>query len=114
MAPAALNPEPRWPALIAVLAVGGLYLALHADLVSGPRWLLPANVGTLLVGVVHLLGVRRRDAEDELLERHVFDTFKLGVPAQRCPASGAVTKPCDEIGTPSPPFGVPMSFAWRM
>ncbi len=42
-------PEPRWPALIAILAVGGLYLALHADLVIGPRWLFPSTLGVLLV-----------------------------------------------------------------
>lgn len=42
-------PEPRWPALIAILAIGGLYLALHADLVIGPRWLFPAVLGALLV-----------------------------------------------------------------
>jgi len=43
------RPEPRWPALIAIMAVGGLYLALHADLVIGPRWLFPATIGVLLV-----------------------------------------------------------------
>ena len=43
------KPEPRWPALIAVLAVGGLYLALQSDLVIGPRWLFPATITALLV-----------------------------------------------------------------
>lgn len=52
LARTAVNPEPRWPALIAVVAVGGLYLALHADLIIGPRWLLPAIVGGLLVPTV--------------------------------------------------------------
>jgi hypothetical protein len=33
-------PEPRWPAAIAVLAVGGIYTALPASLSVGPRWLL--------------------------------------------------------------------------
>ncbi|MEP7304033.1 MAG: hypothetical protein ABJA98_00815 [Acidobacteriota bacterium] len=42
-------PEPRWPALIAILGVGGLYLSLHTDLVIGPRWLFPAAIGVLLV-----------------------------------------------------------------
>ena len=32
------DPEPRWPAIIAVLAVGGLYTALPASLIIGPRW----------------------------------------------------------------------------
>src|SRR5713226_2729233 len=43
------NPEPRWPALIAVVAVGGLYWALPAGLTIGPRWLFPAIIGVLLV-----------------------------------------------------------------
>jgi hypothetical protein len=43
------TPEPRWPALIAVAAVGGLYLAVPAGLTIGPRWLFPALIGVLLV-----------------------------------------------------------------
>ncbi len=46
------DPEPRWPALIAVAAVGGLYLALPAYLTIGPRWLFPAAVVALLVPTV--------------------------------------------------------------
>jgi len=46
------DPEPRWPALIALLAVGGLYLALPRYLVIGPRWLLLVMVGILLVPTV--------------------------------------------------------------
>lgn len=46
------DPEPRWPALIAVLAVGGLYLALPSALTIGPRWLFPAVVVALLVPTV--------------------------------------------------------------
>lgn len=32
------DPEPRWPAFIAIIAVGGLYTALPANLIVGPRW----------------------------------------------------------------------------
>jgi len=46
------DPEPRWPALIAILAVGGLYLALPAKLTIGPRWLFPAIVIALLIPTV--------------------------------------------------------------
>jgi hypothetical protein len=46
------TPEPRWPALIAVVAVGGLYWALPAGLTVGPRWLFPAVIGVLLVPTV--------------------------------------------------------------
>ena len=46
------DPEPRWPALIAVLAVGGLYLALPGYLTVGPTWLFPAVAAALLVPTV--------------------------------------------------------------
>src|SRR5947199_10494548 len=46
------DPEPRWPALIAVIAVGGLYLALPGYLIIGPRWLFPAVVIALLIPTV--------------------------------------------------------------
>jgi len=45
-------PEPRWPAVIAVLAVGGIYLALPASLAVGPRWLQLTIVLILLVPTV--------------------------------------------------------------
>jgi hypothetical protein len=46
------TPEPRWPAAIAVVAVGGLTLALPSGLTIGPRWLFPAIIGVLLVPTV--------------------------------------------------------------
>ncbi len=46
------DPEPRWPAGIAVIAVGGLYLALPPFLIVGPRWLFPAIVVILLIPTV--------------------------------------------------------------
>src|SRR5437016_5908171 len=56
-------PEPRWPALIAVLAAGGLYLALPSGLTIGPRWVFPALIGTLLVPtiIVHRTGHHHLD-----------------------------------------------------
>jgi hypothetical protein len=53
--------EPRWPALVAVLAVGGLYLALPQGLTAGPRWMFPTLVGLLLVPTVisHRVGHHR-------------------------------------------------------
>lgn len=44
--------EPRWPAILALLAVGGLNLALPENLSVGPGWLLLAVVGMLLVPTV--------------------------------------------------------------
>jgi hypothetical protein len=46
------TPEPRWPAFIAVMAVGGLYWALPAGLTIGPRWVFPVIIGALLVPTV--------------------------------------------------------------
>ncbi len=44
--------EPRWPAVLALLAVGGLRLALPEPLSFGPRWLLLVVVVILLVPAV--------------------------------------------------------------
>jgi len=44
--------EPRWPAFIAILAVGGLYTALPDALTLGPRWLFPGLVLTLLLPTI--------------------------------------------------------------
>jgi len=43
------HPEPRWPALVALLAVGGLRLALPESLSYGPDWLLLAIIGVLVI-----------------------------------------------------------------
>jgi hypothetical protein len=47
-----LEPEPRWPAFIAVLAVGGLYAALPETLTVGPRGLYPSLVLIFLVPTI--------------------------------------------------------------
>ncbi len=41
--------EPRWPALVAALAVAGIYGALPASLSAGPRWLALVVTAILLV-----------------------------------------------------------------
>jgi len=46
------DPEPRWPAFVAVIAVGGLYTALPDALTMGPRWAFPSLVLALLVPTV--------------------------------------------------------------
>ena len=43
------DPEPRWPAFVAVLAVGGLYTALPQSLIIGPRWSFFIIVVVLLI-----------------------------------------------------------------
>jgi hypothetical protein len=44
--------EPRWPAMLALLAVGGLRLALPESLSLGPAWLLILVVAVLLVPTI--------------------------------------------------------------
>src|ERR1700722_3369392 len=52
------KPEPRWQALLAMAAVGGVYLALPRELVIGPTWLLPTVIALLLAPtiVTHRMG----------------------------------------------------------
>jgi uncharacterized membrane protein len=47
-----IDPEPRWLAFVAVIAVGGLYTALPDALTLGPRWLFPSAVLALLIPTV--------------------------------------------------------------
>jgi len=44
--------EPRWPATLALLSVGGLRLALPKSLSVGPNWALLVVVGILIIPIV--------------------------------------------------------------
>ncbi len=59
----AVNPEARWPVLVAILGIGGVMLALPHTLVIGPRWLLLALIVVLLVPttLLHRAGRHRWD-----------------------------------------------------
>lgn len=46
------NPEPRWPAVLAVLALGGLHSVMPQPLRFGPDWLLVVVVSALLVPAI--------------------------------------------------------------
>jgi hypothetical protein len=56
-----LPPEPRWPALVASLSVGALFLALPSSLSPGPDWLVLVLVACLLTPaiVLHHIGKER-------------------------------------------------------
>ena len=41
--------EPRWPAALALLSVGGLHYALPPELRMGPEWLVLVLVAALAV-----------------------------------------------------------------
>ena len=63
-APAAvtrIEPEPRWPAVLTIIAVGVLYGWLPERLTPGPSWLLLAAVSALLVPTIitHRIGMAR-------------------------------------------------------
>ena len=42
-----IRTEPRWPAAVALLAIGGLYFALPQSLIFGPVWLVLLVVGAM-------------------------------------------------------------------
>jgi hypothetical protein len=54
------KPEPRWQAILAFLAISGIYLALPSNLIVGPIWLLPTLIILLLIPTVvsHRMGKR--------------------------------------------------------
>ncbi|MGA7623746.1 MAG: hypothetical protein WB630_19320 [Candidatus Acidiferrales bacterium] len=56
---ARITREPRWPALVAMMAAGFMYLALPERLSLGPSWLLLAAVCALMIPIV--LSTRRGD-----------------------------------------------------
>jgi hypothetical protein len=46
------KPEPRWQALLALLAVGGIYVALPRAVIAGPKWVLPVFIVVLTAPTV--------------------------------------------------------------
>jgi len=54
------KPEPRGQVILAVLAIGAIYLALPRNLIVGPIWLLPTLIVVLLIPTVvsHRRGMR--------------------------------------------------------
>ncbi len=53
--------EPRWPAIITVLASGALYAGLPPSLTVGPRWLMPGIIFALLVAAIVTNHTKRHD-----------------------------------------------------
>jgi len=71
--PEAKDPEPRWPAALAVLAVMAMYFfALPQKLTLGPAWLMPCVIGLLLLptAISHQTGRHQLNV--------VFGTMMLG------------------------------------
>ena len=55
--------EPRWPAALALLAIGGLHYALPSSLTLGPDWLLVVIVAILLIPTVYTHRIGRHTAD---------------------------------------------------
>jgi hypothetical protein len=47
-----IRPEPRWPPVLAVIAVAGLYLSLPERLTFGPSWALLVVITVLLIPTI--------------------------------------------------------------
>src|SRR6266511_1487079 len=75
----ALDPEPRWPAFVAVLAVGGIYAGLPDALTVGPRWAFPYLVLALLIPTVasHHTGRHRLNSIFGFLVELLLTAFSL-------------------------------------
>ncbi len=60
-AAAAVQSEPRWPSILALLAMGGLYLVLPDQLTAGPNWSLLVAVVILVIPAIvsHRMGNTR-------------------------------------------------------
>src|SRR5258707_1132658 len=46
------KPEPRWQVILALLAIGGIHLALPRWFIVGPFWLLPGVIVVLLIPTI--------------------------------------------------------------
>jgi hypothetical protein len=68
-----LPPEPRWPAVVAMLSVSALNLALPSSLSPGPDWLVPVLVAFLLTPAM----VMHRRGREDLTK--IFSYAALGV-----------------------------------
>ena len=51
-------PEPRWPAMLALVAIGGLRLAIPKSLAVGPAWL---SIAVVIVLLIPTVWSRRKD-----------------------------------------------------
>ncbi|MBV8818003.1 MAG: DUF1345 domain-containing protein [Acidobacteriaceae bacterium] len=65
-----ITPEPRWPAVLAVLAVAGLYITLPEYLTVGPSWIVVVSV--LLLLAIILLSRRFNWVRTYQLAAHVM------------------------------------------
>ncbi len=72
-------PEPRWPAIVAALAVGLLYFALPASLSIGPRWMVPVITTVLTIPpiITHRQGMHRLNIILGIINSSVLTLFMI-------------------------------------
>ena len=83
------EPEPFWPAQLAVLGAIALQLLLPERLSAGPRWLLPALEAMLLIGLS--LATPRQLEHEHRARRRVALTITAVVSAANVYSLGALT-----------------------
>jgi hypothetical protein len=71
-----VNPEPRWPAMCALLAVGGTFLALPKNLVPGLNWA-PILIVVILGGVAWAAHTSRLHRVSHILS-HLVNVIVTG------------------------------------
>ncbi len=56
-----IEPEPRWPSAVAMIAIGGLFYALPSAMTVGPDWLVMVLVAVLIIPAIffHRVGMYR-------------------------------------------------------
>src|SRR5439155_24713050 len=74
------KPEPRWQALVALLAVGAIVLALPRSVIIGPIWLVPTLIVVLLVPTVvsHRVGKRSLNRALGIIINGITTTALIG------------------------------------
>ena len=104
------KPEPRWQALLALLAVGGIYVALPRAFVAGPKWALPVFIAVLTAPTVvaHRMG---KHSWNRVLGIIISSVITLALIASVALLVAAVPAPQGRtdraLWLPVPNFGLP-------
>jgi hypothetical protein len=75
---ARMQREPRWPAVLAALAVGGMFYAMPEPLTVGPGWLMLVIVCVLMIPTTVFYRVGRADL-NQIFAYSLLSVITLGV-----------------------------------
>lgn len=72
-------PEPRWPAIVAAIAVALLFFALPSSLSVGPRWMVPVVIAALTLPpiIAHQRGQRKLNIVLGIINSSVLTLFMI-------------------------------------